>query len=255
MNPSISIIITHALSSSNSYLELCLESLRRQNIPKEVIVVSSAHEPPPVPDFVKLFWEPEPSSYAEKINFGIAKSDPNTPYILLGQDDLVFGKDCIASMIEGCGKNLCLITPLSNCDNSWLYHANFELMNEKGERLILPRFFKKELLENFEEAAMSCQTNLKALFPATSICLYSCLMPRLVWDIVGGLDPQYQNGCEDSDFVYHAKQKGFNSFVSAGSFVIHFGGVSSSKMVRKEENDRNYLYFKQKWGISLKDIV
>lgn len=243
----ISVLIPFHLNENQEYLDLCLKSLERQNVNMEVIVIAGCEKEPMVPSWVKLDHSTETSSYAHKINRGVSLSNPLNQYLMFAQDDLIFGKDSIRNLI-GCLRDYAmLLNPISNCDNHFLYEADLKV--QKGEELlVLERFMKMNQIKGFEEEIMNMEGSPnKLMFPVKINYLYCTILARHAWNLIGPMDENYVNGCEDTDYCMRAKQKNIACSVTPNAFVFHFGGATTSK-VKLESTEKNYERFIAKWG-------
>ena len=96
---------------------------------------------------------------------------------------------------------------------------------------------------SFEKANQSIEISVAPL--------YCVLVPRLVWDRVGGLDPGYQIGMfEDDDFSHLVKKAGYRVIAAEDCFVHHFGNGSFAKLPPQDSLrifDQNKQYFEDKW--------
>lgn len=243
----ISVLIPFHLNENQRFLDLCLQSIEKQNIEKEVIVISGADTEPIVPEWVKLDHNSEKTSYAKKINRGALLSNPGSKYILIAQDDLIFGRDAIKGLVEMAQDFAVILNPLSNCDNHYWYESIMEVTNDEGQTKTLERFMKYHDIIGFQDAIMNLKPNVKMMFPVKHNFLYCSLVPRNVWNLVGPLDEEYINGCEDTDYCMRAKQKHINTTVTTNAFVFHFGGATTSK-VELTHADKNCERFISKWG-------
>lgn len=81
--------------------------------------------------------------------------------------------------------------------------------------------------------------------------LYCVLVPRAIWDQVGGLDPGYQVGMfEDDDFSHLLKKAGYRVIAAEDCFVHHFGNGSFAKLPHQDSLrifEKNKQYFEEKW--------
>jgi hypothetical protein len=82
------------------------------------------------------------------------------------------------------------------------------------------------------------------------------MMKRDLWDMVGGYDINYDpwgsNG--DSDLEYKIKLAGVQPYQNTDSIVYHFSQTSGTFEPRNDEfRNRNYAYFKEKWGFDRTD--
>jgi polysaccharide pyruvyl transferase CsaB len=83
--------------------------------------------------------------------------------------------------------------------------------------------------------------------------LYCVLVPRCVWDHVGGLDSGYQIGMfEDDDFSHLVKKAGYRVIAGEDCFIHHFGNGSFAKLPPQDSLgifEKNKQYFEGKWKI------
>lgn len=70
------------------------------------------------------------------------------------------------------------------------------------------------------------------------------LVPRAVFERLGGFDPQFRNGHEDIDFCLRAAEQGYKICYVAESVIYHHIGSSSGRFDNESENER---YFSSKW--------
>ncbi len=75
----------------------------------------------------------------------------------------------------------------------------------------------------------------------TGACM---LIPRALWQQLGGFDEGYVNGCEDVDLCLRARQAGRTNAVALNSVVSHH--VSSSPG-RKARNEQNTFRLTRRW--------
>mgnify|MGYP003576054312 CR=1 FL=1 len=245
MKNAVSILIPFHSNKTQPYLDLCLESIQRQQgIEYEVIVFSGAPQPPTVPDWVKMYHEDKVSSYAYKINRAFEKSNQDYKYVLIAQDDLVLGKDCLKNLAEMVADGKVLLNPLSNCDNTHLYLCQFQIKDK-----ILPRFFRMDFIEDIKEDLFNYNPGLFMAFPVNYLCTYCTMLLREAFVELEGMDERYVNGCEDVDFCMKAKSKGMARFVTTNAFVLHFAGVTSTGAITSDMNNNNYTLLEKKWGI------
>lgn len=245
----VSVVITHHLNENQDYLDLCLKSLEKKQQPNseyEVIVIAGSKGPPICPPWVRLYWEPKYETYAQKMNYGVSLASDKATHVITGQDDLLFGRDCIDGLLEVAQDYGILLNPIGTCDQDIFFKARFKFGNK-----ILPRFFKKELIAGLEDEIMDYKPNCPVMFTTQVAYLYCTLIPIALWRSIGGLDETYRNGVEDTDFCMAAKAKGIPAMVTPNAFCIHFGGQTSGQMDLTETHKLNYSHFKQKWGFDL----
>ena len=81
--------------------------------------------------------------------------------------------------------------------------------------------------------------------------LYCVLVPRGVWDKVGGLDDSYQVGMfEDDDFSLRIRNAGYRVITAEDAFIHHFGNGSFAKIPSEESLrifGQNKKRYEEKW--------
>lgn len=250
--PLVSVIIPFHQIKNQRYLDLCLKSLLNQTTPFEIIVISGCETKPWVPSFVRTIHQKDQTPYGYKINLGIEAAHPESKYIFLAQDDLVFSRGSLDHMVRMLGDQNAIINPLSNCDNGWLYHVNFDLKNNNNKILNLKRFMRFEDIEGHIDELLNFQDGYDMLFKTSYVATYATLIPKTVINVVGKLDERFENGYEDTDYCLRALQKGVYCFINMASFIFHFGGATSSETMTDPIRLQNHNRFMEKWGIDMK---
>ncbi len=75
---------------------------------------------------------------------------------------------------------------------------------------------------------------------------FACvLIPRRVFEELGGLDEVYRNGFEDCDFCLRAGEKGYRVVYTPAGKIYHYG---QSTPGRKDHDDANWQRFRERWG-------
>lgn len=67
----------------------------------------------------------------------------------------------------------------------------------------------------------------------TGACL---LLPRSLWQELGGFDEQFVNGCEDVDLCFRARKAGRVNKIMLNSIILHHVSSSAGRKRRDEEN-------------------
>jgi len=84
--------------------------------------------------------------------------------------------------------------------------------------------------------------------------LYCVLVPKSVWDTVGGLDAEFEIGMfEDDDFSLRVIKAGYRVVAAEDCFIHHFGNGSFSKLPSGESLqifERNKRRFESKWNVT-----
>jgi len=113
-----------------------------------------------------------------------------------------------------------------------------------------------EYLNSSEMEQFALDLSVKKARQSTEISvapLYCVLVPRSVWDRVGGLDSGYQIGMfEDDDFSHLIKKAGYRVIAGEDCFIHHFGNGSFAKLPPQDSLgifEKNKQYFEGKWKI------
>jgi N-acetylglucosaminyl-diphospho-decaprenol L-rhamnosyltransferase len=87
-----------------------------------------------------------------------------------------------------------------------------------------------------------------------------CLIPRSVWDELGGFDPLYFMYGEDADLAQRAARRGYRPFVTPSATIVHEVGASSATthdksvlLMRGKVTfiRRNWQGFLRIWGLTM----
>lgn len=249
MNPEISVIIPHHLNENDRYLQQTLLSLSNVDHDRiEVLVTSSAPNKPFVPNWANLVWPMESKHYSEKINKSVALTNPESKYIVLGSDDLIFTPNCIEIMAEICGDYAVILNATSNCDNHYFFEGEIKVNGK-----VIPRFptdeeITPDIISSIMSASSRSTIEIKQMFKQRYVCFYLTMIPRKVLDMVGPLDENFKTGYEDVDYCIRAQQKGIQCCITPNAFVLHLAGRTSSKAMTEQDKAHNPEYFKQKHG-------
>jgi len=83
---------------------------------------------------------------------------------------------------------------------------------------------------------------------ATGACL---LVPRELWNELGGFDEAFVNGGEDVDLCFRARERGRTTFVALRSVIRHHISASPGRKERDEANTRRLV---QRWRTQLAEL-
>lgn len=250
--PLVTILVFHHLDINVPYLHLALEGIRRQHVYSEVIVLSSAPTKPPISAAYKIVHDPELNTATKKVIAGTKMMDPRSKYLLLHSDDVVLSEYALASMLRATEHSPMVVGPLSNSDNGTRYLSDLMVQNQMGEKKILIPDMAIEEFRGFEDPIFKFTAPAHGrlfLMQQPWICFFCVLIPKVIWDKVGGLDEALDSRHNDTDFCYRATQAGFISVIDAGAFALHFGTRTLSRSCLPGEQDRATKHFREKWGI------
>jgi GT2 family glycosyltransferase len=255
--PKVSLIVVSYLKEAYPYLKNTLTSIEALNYPKEmldVVLVTSGDWKPEIGDFKELNINHQHSQsrlhYPEGVNFAVSHSDPTSKHLMLLNDDVILTKDSLKELVVHAGDAPIVLGPISNCDQFLKYQLFLNVIKDGKPYPIRERFFR---IERVEELGLESFINTPFLYPPGVIkqdflCFYATLIPRIVWDMVGPLDPNFKTGQDDIDYSRRCAQKNIPMAVCLSSLIWHHGGVSADLSLTNEIRKLNVDYFVNKWG-------
>ena len=86
----------------------------------------------------------------------------------------------------------------------------------------------------------------KAVWGVTGACF---LIPKTLFDELGGFDEQYINGFEDVDLCLRVREKGLNIYYEPKAVIYHY---ESRTQGRYDFDSRNFSLFASKWILGKK---
>lgn len=245
----LSVLVTHHSPENRKYLDLCLKSIQSQNFKHdelEIIVISS-YLVEGISDIAKVIVT-GPTHYAPKINIGAkeAKGDK----LLITQDDVVFGHKCIENMWLTLGENRAIVNPMSNCTNMHHYQTQlyYPLGLQDGKQVVRLLDMPMDLsdFEGYTDDLMRYQpVSHKIAIMTDWNALFCTILHKDVFDKLNGLDEEYINSHEDSDFCYRAKEIDVKTFITFDAFALHFGGRTTSNNVNPHLDANRDKFFKR----------
>ena len=251
MLPKISLLVVTYLESNQKYLDLCLKSILNLNYPKEcidVLVVSSGAYEPTTMGF-RAMHSDERLHYPSGVNYGVKHLDKDSKHILLLNDDVILHKDCLLNMVRVAGEHEVIINPVSNCDQDWAFRFPIGFVRNGVYTDLPKRFYRYEDTAHIAEHIMNdMYIRPTGIIFRKFICFYCTLIPRKVWDKVGGLDDKFLTGCDDLDYSLRCKQYNIPAVIEESAFCLHHGGTTADQTLTTDIRNYNEKYFFEKWG-------
>ena len=248
--PKVSVVMLHHEPKNDAYVHLALESIRRQDMDMEVIVVDSTDNATPYPTFVTPIYVSHSMGSAVAANLGVKASSEESKYIFFCNDDVVLGHDALRQLVYSMDTLAvpAIMNSYSNTDCGIYYHCPI-FINHKE----FPRQFKIEDTTKEEQEAMmsSAPYGRPVLLAVPFVCFYATLMHRKTWTSLGGLDEFYESGPDDRDFCLRAAQKGIPSLINLRPNIWHFGGqtiATKDPEAVAANRIKNAEYFEKKFG-------
>lgn len=249
--PKISIVITTYLEETKPYLDLCIKSIENLDYPKEkldVVLVGRKGYAPEYPNVITVAPPQEKFHNPVGVNYGISKAHPDSEHFLMINDDTILTKNSVKNMVQYASGHDCLIQPISPCDNYSMYHLIFPFRHEDKTMTLVDRFHRYKDLEPYFDALMNTDSVYPpGAFPQPHLCMFATLIPRKVWEKVGGFDENFKTGQDDIDYCKRVKNAGFNLNLALDVLIWHFGGVSADKTMDQSLRQESIKYFYQKW--------
>ncbi len=247
--PKVSILMV--TYNCEEFIEPCLDSLARNTAwPNyEIILIdnnstdgtkAAIQKYADADQRIRLSFSPENLGFAGANN--VAAKEATGDYLIFLNPDTVLTHGWMGRMVRHCERDpsigsVAAVTNFSGNETK----INFDYSN------VLQ-------METFAQAL----ANEKA-GQATDIAvapLYCVLVPRAVWDKVGGLDAGFQIGMfEDDDFSLRIKTAGYRVVAADDCFIHHFGNGSFAKLPSEESLrifELNKARFEQKWNAAWK---
>lgn len=251
--PKVSIILTHQLDCNKKYLDLALRGLAAQTFTDFELQLISGAELAPECGFnfdgrLNMHWDRSFETATKKINWAIANSD--SEYILLHSDDVLMSKYCLDLMIKSPTIDQAITNPLSNSDCRSLYYTDlFASRPSDGLTKLMTHDMDYEDIVGFEESIINLGPQCSIIIPVQTLSFYCTLIPRRVWEQVGGVDPELEYRHNDQDFCLRAKKLGIHAVVNLEPFAFHFGTKTLNHLSDDVTKNKATIHFMNKHGL------
>ena len=252
--PKVTIILPTWLEKNKRYLDLAIESIRNLNYPKEQIetILIGRKSYKPEYDGV-LSIAPYSDEFANPVgvNFGAKHASPDSKYLLLFNDDAILTKNSILKMVELSELNSAplVLNGISPCD-SWLYAAIFQYKKDGQIKHVQKKFTRYEdFVGDFKEMMDADSVYAPMLWTQVPfLCLYASMVPRNLWNELGGFNENFETSADDLDFCHRAMQAGAQLAVATNVLIWHFGGVTSSETMTYELRKKSARVYRDYYG-------
>ena len=155
-----------------------------------------------------VICKPENIGFAAACNEGVAASSGQ--YVVLVNPDTEVFPGWAERMAAHFNDNVGAVGPISN------FVAGFQRVDYHSQ--IAPDWVKTA-----RNAARG--NNLRGVETKLLIGFFM-MIPRAVWDKVGGMDPQFFLGCDDLDISMRIREAGYQLIIASDVFVYHEGHAS-----------------------------
>lgn len=234
----VTIIIPHLGGTPESEYSLgqCFESL--QDWKGDLIVVKNG----PSCAHLSLSMVINQQGQCKAVN--AAAATVNTPWIFVTNDDMVYPLGWWEKLTEGIqSANYCVSPKLVEPRRGAPTFIEYFCGGAGGD------FDKQKFLDfvkNYPEQNVHYKNGFNLPF----------LIKKELWDLVGGYDINYDpwGSNSDSDLEYKIKLAGKEMHQAQNCLVYHFSQTSGTFEPRNNEYyQRNFVYFKEKWGFDRTD--
>ena len=247
----VTIVFAHHRNELTPLFNLCLRSLENQDVDKEVIVMDSRPTKTPFPDWVKHVEIDHSVIAPRAFNQGFKMAAPDSTHFLVCNDDLVFAKDALKELMDSIQGYHIIMNAFSNCDIGYYYFADIYLKNKEGREVKMRNQMEFKECLGFEDELMNYPLQKRIILPVQYVCFYATLIPRAIWEALGGLEERYVSGPDDRDFCLSAQKIGVKSMINLAPTIWHFSGrtmaLKDPETVAKNRAHNNEI-FKSKWG-------
>jgi len=256
-HPKVSIIITTYRPESKPYLDLCIESIYRLNYPKDKIEVILVGKQSYKPQYVKVKTvAPDLEVFHNPIgvNYGMKLAASDSEFVMLLNDDVILTPNSLAHMMINMPGVPCVMAAISPCDNFYKYALTFPVTHTetKETKALDKRFYSLDDLKDYVPSMLNAESLYNhGIILTDTLCMYANLIPKKLWDDLGGFDEKFGTGGDDTDFCLRAKRDyGAVMAICLSSLIWHFGGASTNHTLTPEMREETRLYFHSKWGFS-----
>lgn len=219
--PKVSVIIPNW--NGRKFLEIVLPSLKNQTFQDfETIVIDNGSEDDSLvflkkwPN-VRTIALPRNEGFAKAVN--IAAAGANGKYLALLNNDIEADTSWLKELTVLADSR----QDLGFVATKMLHYDNRELIDEAG----------KDLYEYGVDYPRGKDTIDEGQFEDDAPVLIGCggalLVPRTVWEALGGLDQRYYFYYEDADLCLRAHLAGYRGYLAAKAKVYHIGAGTSGR--------------------------
>jgi len=205
------------------FLEGCLESLKKQNHPLDVIIVDNASQDDSVPYIQQNYPEftlienKKNLGFAAAVNQGIKRS--STEYIFLLNNDVELEADCIKHLLKCMQEDETIFAVSSRM----IQFHDHEKMDDAGDEYTILGWTRRVGYGKHP----SQYDKKREVFSA---CAGAALYRKSILDEIGYFDENFFVYMEDVDISYRARIQGYKCIYCPQAVVYHVGsGTSGSQ--------------------------
>ena len=239
-DPLVSVVIV--TWNGRQYLEACLNAVAAQaGVSTETVLVDNGSSDGTVAyvrerfPAVRVIALPENKGFAGGNNAGVREARGR--FIALLNNDTVPEPDWLETLLGGLNEEAGFALVTSRI----VYMHNPELIDSAGDGMLASGgAFKRHHGASVELAQESMEV--------FGVCGAACLMPRRVFDELGGFDEDFFVSHEDVDLSYRARLLGYRCRYVANAVVRHHGSVTIGRVsgfaIFQGQRNLEWLYVK-----------
>ncbi len=250
--PDVSIIML--TYNALEYTKKCVDSvLRHTDLPYELIMVDNGSSDGTVEYLkelqekhaqVKVIFNKQNKGFARGNNQGARKA--RGKYLLFMNNDLLVSEGWLEDLVAGIEKDnkIGMIGPITNSISGLQRVENVPYREENG----------------FHEFARKVrEVNRDKITPRRRIAGFCLLMPRTLFNEIGGFDKRFGSGnFEDDDLCIRVRQRKYAIMVHEGVFVHHYGSQTfKANNIKYEESiqEKAKIFFRKYPKIDYEELL
>jgi GT2 family glycosyltransferase len=237
-----------------NHLKECLKSLKEQNMNFGVVVVDNGSSDGGAkyvennyPEY-DLIINSENLGFSRAVNQGI--KSVNTDYIVLLNNDVVLGKNCIKNLLKCAQKH----DDVFAVGSKMLQSNNEHLIDDAGDEYTLLGFTRKV----GNNKSTDLYNSEREIFSA---CAGAALYRRDIFEEIGYFDENFFAYMEDVDISYRSRIYGYKCVYCPDALVYHVGSATSGSKynafkIRLAARNNVYVPYKNMpWPLLLLNII
>lgn len=230
--------------NGKKYLETCMESLMKQSLkPDEIIIVDNASKDGSI-DYIKnefkdnvtLICLNENYGFSKAVNEGIKKS--KSEFVVLLNNDTEVDEKWMEELYNCIQKD----EKIFSCSSKMIRFTQRDIIDDAGDEYTLLGWSKKI----GDGKVVSKYDNDEEVF---SSCAGAAIYRQSILDEIGLFDEEFFAYLEDMDLSYRARIYGYKNYYASKAKVYHIGSATSgsrhnSFKVKLSARNNVYLLYK-----------
>lgn len=251
--PKVSIVVQTWDPKLKRYLDLTIRSLRNLDYPQELLEIIVVGKPSYMPQYpgVRTVEPGLGDQYfaSQGYNYGFAQASKDSKYIWSLNDDVIVTRSSLRSLVHDLADNFAIMNGTSPCDMETAYLLSFSIVKDGLNYVFASRSYLYEELEPFFPELLNAQSNYpQGLIISDKLCMFATLIPRKVYEAIGGFCEEFRGGPDDLDYCNRLLARRGALLTSLSVVIWHFSSVTITSSYPAERWLYNIDLFKRKWG-------